>query len=167
MVEGGTSVNSIAYNCRIQLDMRSNLMANLLTIEKTIMPLWQLGADEENNHWGYWNGSNMITVKITPVGDRPAGEQSENIKLIQAHWQSNLMFGYKPSLSSASSTNINWSVYKGYPSICIGAGGSSTANHAPAETWNPKDAWKALQVGLMTICAVAGVDGVTTPLGGK
>lgn len=167
MANGGTSVNSIAADCRLQLDMRSNLMANLLDIEKRIMPLWQLGADEENIRWSAWTGKNMITVKITMVGDRPAGEQSENLKLIQAHWQSNLQFGYKPSLSSASSTNINWSVYKGYPSICVGAGGSSTGNHSPTETWNPKDAWKALQVSFMTICAMAGVDGVSAPLAGK
>lgn len=164
MIEGGTSVNSIAADCRLQLDMRSNLMDNLLSLEKTIMSLWQLGADEENARW---NKPGTITVKTTMVGDRPAGSQDENIKLIQAHWQSNLMFGYTPSLTSASSTNINWSVYKGYPSICVGAGGGSTGNHSPSETWDPAGAWKALQVSFMTICAVAGVDGVTQPLGGK
>lgn len=164
MISGGTSINSIAAGCQLQLDMRSNLMANLLSLEANIMPLFQKGADAENARWGK---PNTITVKTTMVGDRPAGEQDPNIGLIQAHWQSNLMFGYTPSLTDASSTNINWSVYKGYPSICIGAGGSSTGNHSPTETWNPAGAWKALQVALMTICSMSGVDGLTAPLPAK
>ncbi len=111
VVSGGTSVNAIAAEATMLLDMRSNSQEELLKMERQIMPLLQKAADAENARW---NDPLKITVETKLVGDRPAGSQSPDALIVQAAWMATELIGEKPELVSASSTNANLPISLGY-----------------------------------------------------
>ena len=77
---GGTSINSIAADASFDLDMRSVGMPQLLDLEAKALKAIQDGVDEENARW---NHPRKVSVKIEPVGSRPAGAQAANAPIIQ------------------------------------------------------------------------------------
>ncbi len=166
VVQGGTSVNSIAASAVMLLDMRSNSQEELLKVEAVILRLVQQGVEEENARWNVADPKMMIAVDVKLVGDRPAGSQPKDIMVVQAAWLATQMIGEKPGLSPAGSTNANLPISIGVPAITIGAGGESGNNHAPDEWFVAKDAYKAPQRIFLTILGLAGIDGVTQPLSG-
>ena len=51
-IKGGTSVNTIAASCQVDVDMRSLDDANLAALEKMIFKCFEEGVAEENAIWG-------------------------------------------------------------------------------------------------------------------
>ena len=76
-VQGGTSVNAIAAEARLTLDMRSNSTAELLKIEEHILGLVNEAAVEENRRWECGHGCSdrhgRTTADRRPPGRRGAG----------------------------------------------------------------------------------------------
>ena len=68
-VSGGTSVNAIAAEARMAVDMRSNSTEELLKLEAKLLDLVKQAVAEENARWN----TDKITVEIKLIGDRPAG----------------------------------------------------------------------------------------------
>ena len=68
-VRGGTSVNAIAGEAHMTVDLRSNATEELLKLKAQVLALVSEAAAEENKRWG----SNRITVEINLIGERPAG----------------------------------------------------------------------------------------------
>ena len=66
-MKGGTSVNAIAGDAEMEVDMRSDDNAPLLEIEARILKAIKDAVAEENARWA----SDKITVDIKLVGDRP------------------------------------------------------------------------------------------------
>ncbi|KTT22600.1 hypothetical protein [Pseudacidovorax intermedius] len=52
----------------------------------------------------------------------------------------------------------------GIPAIILSNGGESGGWHSPGEWWKPDGAWKDAQIGLTTILALVGVQGMGEPL---
>ena len=71
IVKGGTSVNSIAAEASMLVDMRSDSETELLALEKRFLDIVRNAATEENVRWS----SNKMTVEIKLIGNRPAGSQ--------------------------------------------------------------------------------------------
>ena len=86
-VNGGTSVNAIAADATMLLDMRSNSPEELLKLERQIMSLLQPAVDEENARW---NNAVKVSVETKLVGDRPAGSHAGAICLWRSELQSEL-----------------------------------------------------------------------------
>ncbi|MGA2992577.1 MAG: M20/M25/M40 family metallo-hydrolase [Candidatus Korobacteraceae bacterium] len=160
-VNGGTSVNAIAADATMLLDMRSNSQEELLKMERQIMPLLQKAADEENAHW---NSNIKITVATKLVGDRPAGSQSPDATIVQAAWMATRVIGQEPELMTASSTNANLPISIGVPAVTLPSGGEEGFIHAPGEWWDPTNAYLGPQRIFVMILGLAGMDGVTQPL---
>jgi len=160
IVSGGTSVNSIAAEARMQVDMRSNNMKELLDLEAKFMDLIKRASDEETAHWG----GDKITVQIKLVGDRPAGVQPNDSPMVQAAWASTQAIGQKPVLDEPSSTDSNLPISLRVPAITVGGGGKDDNNHSPNEWFDPTDAYLGPQRIFLTILGVVGVDGVSEPL---
>lgn len=160
-VSGGTSVNAIAADATMLLDMRSNGPEELLKLERQIMPLLQKAADEENARW---KSEFKITVEPKLVGDRPAGSQSPDATIVQAAWMATRVIGQQPELTTASSTNANLPISIGVPAVTLTSGGEEGFIHAPGEWWNPTNAYLGPQRIFVMILGLAGVDGVTPPL---
>src|SRR5262245_28753343 len=63
-VRGGTSVNAIASEARMAVDMRSNSTEELLKLEARLLDLVREAAEEENKRWD----SDKVTVEINLIG---------------------------------------------------------------------------------------------------
>src|SRR4051794_13341991 len=79
-VSGGTSVNAIAGEARMAVDMRSNSTDELLKLEAKLLDLVRQAVAEENARWN----SDRMTVKIRLIGDRPAGIVEMDSPIVQA-----------------------------------------------------------------------------------
>ncbi len=156
-VTGGTSVNSIAAQASMLVDMRSDSSEELQKLEQTVLALAREAAVEENEHWQ----SQAIQVELRMVGDRPAGQQAPDSPIIQAAWASTLAIGQQPELSPASSTDANIPVSLGIPSLRLGGGGREGHTHSRAEWYDPANAYLGPQKVFLTILGLAGVAEVT------
>ncbi len=160
VVGGGTSVNSIAAEARLLMDMRSNRTKELLEIEAKFFEALKKGADAENARWN----TDKISFQTKLVGNRPAGTQAPDSAIVQAAWASAQALGQKPSLGSGSSTDSNLPISLGIPAVTLGGGGKDDNNHSPSEWFDPTDAYLGPQRVFLTILGLAGIEGGSAPL---
>lgn len=159
-ITGGTSVNSIAAEASMLLDMRSAKEEELKKLESAVMVLLDEAAAEENARWD----SDDIKVEIKLVGDRPAGEQAPDAPIVQAAWAATEAIGLVPEFGPASSTDANLPLSMGIPAIRICGGGAEGHNHSLDEWYNPANGYRGPQKVFMTLLGLVGVEGLTEPL---
>ena len=160
-VTGGTSVNSIAGEARMKLDLRSNDMAALLDLEKQATAAIHAGVDEENARW---QSEGKITVELKPIGDRPAGSTAADSLIMQAEAASLQALGLDVKQLVAASTDSNVPMSLGIPSLTVGKGGQAGGAHSLEEWYIHKDAWMAAQNAMLLSIGLVGLDGVSEPL---
>ena len=158
-VGGGTSVNTIAPDARMAVDIRSDEMAPLLETEKKILTAIDEAVVEENKRWNV----NTLSVSTKLIGDRPGGRTQSDTVIVEAATRSNAAFGHKTLLTGAS-TDANVPMSLGIPAIIIGGGGKTGGFHALSEWIDVTDGWKGAQNSLVTVLGLVGVQGTSTPL---
>lgn len=158
-VGGGTSVNTIAPDARMAVDIRSDAMGPLLETEKKILAAVDEAVVEENKRWGV----NTLTVSNKLIGDRPGGQTPTDSPIVEAAVRANTAFGHK-TLFRGASTDANVPMSLGIPAIVIGGGGKTGGFHALSEWIDVTDAWKGAQNALVTVLGLVGVQGVSEPL---
>jgi tripeptide aminopeptidase len=104
---GGTSVNTIAAEASMDLDLRSEKMK---TLEKVAQKVEQLAASVQKED---------IQVEIKQIGARPAGEIKEDHPLVMLAQDCIREQGLQPVLTIGS-TDANLPLRLGYPAITIG-----------------------------------------------
>ena len=160
MVSGGTSVNSIAAEATMLIDMRSNATGELLKLEAEVLEAVRLAKDEENARWQ----SNSIIVDTKSIGDRPAGSQAPDSVIVQAAYASIQALGNTPHLEGPLSTDANIPIALGIPAICLGGGGRGGNAHSPDEWYENIDGYLGPQSVFLTILGLVGADGILKPL---
>ncbi|WP_088958632.1 M20/M25/M40 family metallo-hydrolase [Variovorax sp. HW608] len=158
-VGGGTSVNTIAPDARMAVDIRSDAMEPLLETEKKILAAVDEAVIEENKRWNV----NTLAVTNKLIGDRPGGRTAADSVIVEAAVRANSVFGHKTLLSGAS-TDANVPMALGIPAIIIGGGGKTGGFHALGEWIDVTDGWKGAQNSLLTVLGLVGVQGVSEPL---
>src|SRR4051812_26084394 len=159
-VVGGTSVNAIAAEARMAVDMRSDSTEELLKLEAKLPDLVRDAVKEENPRWK----PDKIAVKIKLIGDRPAGIVALDSPIVQATQRAVAVVTRAPRVTFAgSSTDSNWAMSRGIPAVTIGGGGEGGNWHSRNEWYKPVNAWYGPQNALLTILALTGLDGVTRP----
>lgn len=158
-VGGGTSVNTIAPEARMAVDIRSDAMEPLLATEKQVLAAVDAAVAEENQRWGV----TTLSASSKLIGDRPGGRTPVDAILVEAAVRSNTAFGHKTVLSGAS-TDANVPMSLGIPAIVIGGGGKTGGFHALSEWIDMTDAWKGAQNSLVTVLGLVGVQGISQPL---
>jgi tripeptide aminopeptidase len=159
-VGGGTSVNAIAGEARMAVDMRSNSTEELLKLEARLLDLVKLAVAEENARWK----SDKMTVEVKLIGDRPAGIVALDSPIVQATQRAVSVITGAPHVTFAgSSTDSNLAMSLGIPAVTIGGGGEGGNWHSRNEWYRPVDAWYGPQNALLTILMLTGLDGVTKP----
>lgn len=108
MIEGGTSVNTIAARASALLDLRSTDPKALNTLAQQVRAL----IDQHT--------PDGLRVEIEVLGERPAGEGLANDPLLELARQALQWTGIEPRYA-ASSTDINIPISMGIPAVCIGA----------------------------------------------
>ena len=158
-VSGGTSVNTIAPDARMAVDIRSDEMGALLDTEKKVLAAIDEAVAEENKRW------NVTTLSASTklIGDRPGGRTGSDSAIVESAVRSNAAFGHKTLLTGAS-TDANVPMALGIPAIIIGGGGKTGGFHALSEWIDVTDGWKGAQNALVTVLGLVGVQGVSEPL---
>jgi acetylornithine deacetylase/succinyl-diaminopimelate desuccinylase-like protein len=159
-IGGGTSVNTISAHAEMLIDMRSVSPAALTDLEEKVIDILKKSAEDENKRWE----TNEIQVQIKQVGDRPAGSQPKDSKIVQAALASAEALGFEPILDEPSSTDSNVPISLKIPAVTLGGGGKSGGCHTLEEYYDPTDAFYGVQKIFLTMLGLVGVENVCQPL---
>lgn len=160
VVAGGTSVNTIASQATMEVDIRSDGAESLAAFEKEVLATIDRAVREENLRWH----SQEITADKQLAGDRPAGATAVDSPLVAAARQSYTAIERPMPELVTTSTDTNAAVALGIPAIMLAGGGVAGDLHSPGEWYENTDAWVGPQAALLTVLGLVGVEGVTAPL---
>ena len=149
-IGGGTSVNSIASEAWMEMDMRSSDPASLKAVDAKFRDAVTRSVAEENARWG----KGLLTADMKLVGERPAGRTPETARIVQTGIAVNKLLGLPVSLGEGS-TDSNIPMSLGVPAMTIGGGGAGSGAHSPGESFDTTDSWKGTERVLLTVLALA------------
>jgi acetylornithine deacetylase/succinyl-diaminopimelate desuccinylase-like protein len=152
-IGGGTSVNSIAFESWMEIDMRSGDQGKLDAIDTVLREAVMKALAEEN---AARTVGDELTVTLERIGTRPAALGDENGLLVQRAMAAMRAVGVEPELA-ISSTDANLPISMGIPAITLSRGGISANAHAPNESWQDIDSHVAIQINLLTLLSEAGL----------
>lgn len=133
VITGGTSVNSIAFEAAMDVDMRSESAESLRLLDQTVRRALREALDEENARWpGARAESARISLVIDTIGIRPSGAQHDSARIVQVALQAGRSLGFTPT-HGASSTDANVPISLGVPGISIDGGGRAAGAHSLLE----------------------------------
>ena len=159
-VTGGTSVNAIAAEAQMAVDMRSNSTDELLKLEARLLELVKEAVADENARWK----SDKMTVEAKLIGDRPAGVVAMDSPIVLATQRAVAAITRGPRATfGGASTDSNIAMSLGIPAVTIGGGGEGGNWHSRNEWYKPVNAWYGPQNALLTALILTGLDGVTKP----
>ncbi len=149
-IGGGTSVNSIAFEAWMEVDMRSETMVALEAVKEQFMTAVNQAVEAENKRW---NGRGNLSVELELVGLRPAGETSSQSPIVTATNASITALGLQP-IHSAGSTDSNVPMNLGVPAVTIGGGGDGFGSHALDEYFDSTDSHLGPQMAILLLSAL-------------
>ena len=149
-IGGGTSVNAIANEAWMEVDLRSGDTAALRALEKQFRQVVNDAVAQENARWG----SGALTVTIETVGSRPAGRLPSSAPIVQAAVSVSKALNLPLSFSEGS-TDANLPLSLGIPAVTIDAGGRGSGAHTEQEMFDATDAWKGTQRAILLTVALA------------
>jgi acetylornithine deacetylase/succinyl-diaminopimelate desuccinylase-like protein len=167
-VHGGSTVNTIAAEAKIGIDMRSFHNDEIDKLEAKILGLLDEAVVEENRRWDNPGGERGITLELKPVGNRPAGAQPEGAPIMEAALECLKLVGFEGKIwTAAASTNANVPIALGIPAVDVGVGGESGQEHTLNEWYRNTNAFIAVQHVTLLALGLAGMEGVSEPILGK
>ena len=161
LMQGGTSVNSIANEAILHIDTRSVDMKARDAVGARILAAAEQAVAAENA--AHPEGG-RICLEVRTYGGKPGGDQPEDALIVQIASAATSAVGVEPRLMGPASTNINFPLALGIPSVCIGAGGNAGKQHSLGEWFDPKDSYTGPQKCLLMLFAMAGLEGVIPAL---
>ncbi|HET6232122.1 MAG TPA: M20/M25/M40 family metallo-hydrolase [Longimicrobiaceae bacterium] len=154
VVEGGTSVNSIAAEASMDVDMRSVDRAALDRVDAAFKAAVRQALAAENARWP--RSPVRLTVAVERTGTRPAGTQRPDAPIVRAAQAAGRALGFSPQ-AGASSTDANIPISLGIPAVTIDGGGRGQGAHSPAESFDTRDSHLGTQWALLVAATLAGV----------
>jgi acetylornithine deacetylase/succinyl-diaminopimelate desuccinylase-like protein len=152
-IEGGTSVNSIAHTAWMEMDMRSESVAELAKLEAGFKRVVQEALDEENARGA---GANKLTVEMKVVSQRPAGVTPADSPIVKIAMAANAALGATTALRSGS-TDSNIPISLGVPAITISGGGEGRGAHSLDESFDTTNSHLGTQRALLIALGIVGV----------
>lgn len=143
VIEGGTSVNTIAQNAALLLDMRSVSAAALNDLVEQVDKLVAAASSAHPD----------VRVRMLTVGDRPSGTISRDHPLVQAAVTAYQSVGATVSYQQ-SSTDANIPLSQGIPAVCIGLTDGGNA-HRLDEYIEPANLGRGMQALLLLALAAS------------
>lgn len=132
IVAGGTTVNSIAATASMDVDLRSVSPPSLAKLDSVFRAAVSSALVAERARWP---GSRAaLDVRIDTIGIRPAGTQPTSSHLVQVALSTarDLALTVVPE---AQSTDANYPLSRGIPSLTMGYGGIGRGTHSLSELW--------------------------------
>ena len=149
-IGGGTSVNAIASEAWMEVDLRSADAASLRALEKQFRQAVQDAVTQENARWS----SQALTVSIETVGSRPAGRVASGSPIVQAAISVSRALNLPISFAEGS-TDSNLPLSLGIPAVTIDTGGRGSGAHTEHEMFDATDAWKGTQRAVLLAVVLA------------
>lgn len=133
IVRGGTSVNSIAHDGSMDVDLRSESASALDSLDAAFQRAVRDALTEERARWS--SSKVPLDVRIDTIGIRPTGAQSDTAHIVRVAVAAGQMLGVTPR-TGASSTDSNIPISLGIPAITIDGGGEGHGAHSPEEWYD-------------------------------
>jgi tripeptide aminopeptidase len=153
-IEGGTSINSIPYEARLKVDVRSESEDELTRLETAFRECIAAGVRDEME--SSRDRSRKLDWKLQLLGSRPGGELAADSLLLAALRTADAIVG-NDSRIERSSTDANVPLSLGMDAISIGAGGNGGGAHSLQEWYEPAGRGLGLKRVLLTLLGIAGV----------
>jgi tripeptide aminopeptidase len=150
-VGSGTSVNAIASEAWMEIDLRSSDRAALTALDAAVQRALDAALAEENERWG---NRGRLTLSKTIVGSRPAGRVDANAPIVQAAISVTRALNLPVSLDEGS-TDANLAMSLGIPAITVDGGGTATGTHSSAEAFDSTDSWHGTARALLLALALS------------
>jgi acetylornithine deacetylase/succinyl-diaminopimelate desuccinylase-like protein len=150
-VGGGTSVNSIAFEAWLEVDMRSHDAASLADLDRRFHAAVDEALREEN---ASANGRGAVTASWESIGARSGGMTPADAPLIQATVSVTKALGL-PIVTFPATTDSNVAMALGVPAVTLDGGGDGSGGHSLTETFDSTDSWKGTQRALLLAIALA------------
>jgi di/tripeptidase len=109
VIDGGTTVNAIAQQASLLLDLRST---DVPSLEALVRQVEQIVDDARA-------ASPDVTIEAEVVGDRPGGGITPAHPMVATARAAYAAVGATPTLDS-SSTDANIPLSRGIPAVCVG-----------------------------------------------
>ncbi len=160
-IKGGTTVNTIAARCEVDVDMRSVDLPTLEKLEKTILDAFEKALELENAHWPKADADHQLKLVKTQIGNRPAGMRPADCPAVQSAMAAMAALDLPIKRFGPSSTDANMPMSLGIPSVCIGTGGQTCAEHSVKEYFINDRIWLGPQLALLVALSLVGTGEVT------
>lgn len=159
VIGGGTSVNSIAFEASMEVDMRSESADALRNVDQTVRRALQEALDAENARWTSDRAARArLTMVLDTIGIRPTGAQSDSGRIVQVAQQAGRTLGFTP-INTASSTDANVPISLGVPGISIDGGGRGEGAHSLNEWYEDgPTGWLGPQWAALIVARLAGLN---------
>jgi acetylornithine deacetylase/succinyl-diaminopimelate desuccinylase-like protein len=149
-IGGGTSVNSIAFEAWMEVDMRSADAQSLQALDARFNRAVDEAARDEDARWN----KRVLSVDKALVGKRPAGRTPADAPIVRAAVSVSRALGLSISLDEGS-TDANYPMSLGIPAITIDGGGRGRDAHALSESFDTTESWLGTQRALLLAIALA------------
>jgi di/tripeptidase len=147
VIEGGTTINSIAQAAHLLLDLRSEDEAELARLVQTVEKIVAKANGGKNGR------ADGVTVTMELIGNRPAGRIARDTPLVQWATAALHQMGCNEVRYIAGSTDANIPLSRGVTAVCIGLTQSGNA-HRLDEYMDPTYLPQGLgQLLLLTLAA--------------
>ena len=154
-IEGGTSVNSIPYEARLKVDVRSESEDELARLESALRDCMAAGVRDEMES-SRDRSRGRLEWRVELLGSRPGGELAADSPLLSSLRAADAMVDNESRIER-SSTDANIPLSQGIDAISIGAGGNGGGAHSLQEWYDPAGRELGLKRALLTLLGVAGV----------
>jgi tripeptide aminopeptidase len=154
-IEGGTSVNSIPYEAKLKVDIRSESEDELAKLESSLRESIAAGVRDEMES-ARDRSKGKLDWKIEVLGIRPGGELASNSPLLAALRAADDYVGNQSRIER-SSTDANIPLSNGIDAISIGAGGTGGGAHSLQEWYEPSGREMGLKRALLILLGISGI----------
>lgn len=155
-IKGGTTVNTIAAHCEVDVDIRSTDNAELLNVEEAVLKAFEKAVQEENARWPKASDDTHLKLTTTQIGNRPAGLRPHDCPVLQSARVAQKALGIELTNYGLSSTDANAPMSMNIPATCLCSGGKGIGAH----TLNEHFVFEKTELGpkliLLTTLALAG-----------
>jgi len=133
LIEGGSSVNTIAQSARAKVDIRSESNPKMDELVDLLQGAVERAREFENQR----ATGGRIASKLKEIGSRPAAALPEDAAILRFARAVDAHLGIRSHLD-CSSTDANIPLSLGVPAIAIGAGGAGGGAHTSQEWFKPE-----------------------------
>jgi tripeptide aminopeptidase len=149
-IGGGTSVNSIAFEAWMEVDLRSSDARALASLDTAFQQAVDRAVVAENARW---RGEGRITATKERVGDRPGGSTPSDAEIVRRAVSVTRALGLDVSYGEGS-TDANYPMSLGMAAITIDGGGRGEGAHTLKESFDTADSWKGTARALLVALAL-------------